>query len=71
MEDWQILLDENLDLFKPVKRTWTPEEMQKAYFIYNGHYGKSLRDTGCGSCRRSVLQHLFNIAEKRREELKK
>ena len=34
-----------------------------AYRIYNGHYGTVVRDTGCGSCRRSVLSHVFKIAE--------
>jgi len=63
MQDWEIMLQENLDLFQPVKRIYTPEELQKAYFIYNGYYNRNLKDTGCGSCRRSVIGHLIKIAE--------
>lgn len=61
--EWKEELEQNLDLFKPVKRNWQADELAMAYRIYNGYYGTALRDTGCGSCRRSVLQHLIKIAE--------
>jgi len=63
MEDWKEELENNLDLFVAVKRNWQPDELSMAYRIYNGHYGTVVRDTGCGSCRRSVLSHVFKIAE--------
>jgi|LakMenEpi03Aug12_release.lakeMendotaPanAssembly.Ray.scaffolds.fasta_scaffold2739410_2 hypothetical protein len=67
MEDWKVELETNIDLFQPVKRNWQPDELAIAYRIYNGYYGTAIRDTGCGSCRRSVLQHLIKIAEEYRK----
>lgn len=61
---WQEELKANLNLFNGNKRQWQPEELAIAYKIYNGHYGTNLRDTGCGSCRRSVLAHCHKIAQK-------
>lgn len=69
MEAWEKELVDNLHLFEPFKRVWQPNEMAIAYRVYNGHYGSALRDTGCGSCRRSVLSHCLKIAEKYREQL--
>jgi hypothetical protein len=63
MKDWEIDLIKNIHMFSPVKRVWQPDEMALAYRIYNGHYGTALRDTGCGSCRRSVLAHCLKIVE--------
>jgi hypothetical protein len=63
MKDWEVLLNDNLHLFKGEKRVYVPEDLKIAYQIYNGHYGKTLRDTGCGSCRRSVIAHCTKIAE--------
>jgi hypothetical protein len=68
MEAWEQELRNNLHLFEPVKKVWQPDEMAIAYRVYNGHYGTALRDTGCGSCRRSVLAHCLKIAEKYREQ---
>jgi hypothetical protein len=68
MEAWEQELRNNLHLFEPVKKVWQPDEMAIAYRVYNGHYGTALRDTGCGSCRRSVLAHCLKIADKFRSE---
>ena len=61
--NWEEELKANIHLFNRVKRNWQPDEMALAYRIYNGYNGTALRDTGCGSCRRSVLAHLFKLAE--------
>ena len=66
---WQELLSEHHTMFNGVKKVWQPEELVIAYKIYNGHYGTNLRDTGCGSCRRSVLAHCHKIAQKFASEL--
>ena len=63
MEAWEQELRNNLHLFEPVKKVWQPDVMAIAYRVYNGHYGTALRDTGCGSCRRSVLAHCLKIAD--------
>ena len=60
---WEEELALNADLFESPKKTWSGEEMALAYRIYNGHHGTVLRDTGCGSCRRSVLAHCVKIAK--------
>ena len=70
MEAWEQELRNNLHLFEPVKKVWQPDEMAIAYRVYNGHYGTALRDTGCGSCRRSVLAHCLKIADNIRSENK-
>jgi hypothetical protein len=61
---WQELLAKHHTMFNGVKKVWQPEELSIAYQIYNGHYNTNLRDTGCGSCRRSVLAHCHKIATK-------
>lgn len=60
---WQEELAQNIHLFDEPKKIWQPEEMALAYRIYNGHNGTVLRDTGCGSCRRSVIAHCMKIAQ--------
>lgn len=60
---WEEELVANLALFNRVKRHWQPDEMALAYRIYNGHHGTALKDSGCGSCRRSVLSHVLKLAE--------
>jgi hypothetical protein len=36
--------------------------MYIVYKVYNGYYNSDIRDTGCGSCRRSVVSHCRKIA---------
>jgi hypothetical protein len=62
MHDWEMELIKNKSLFTGDKRHWTPEEMSLAYHIYNSYHGTRLTDTGCGSCRRSVLANVKRIA---------
>jgi len=70
MEAWEEELIRNINIFAPVKKVWQPEEMAIAYRVYNGHNGTALRDTGCGSCRRSVIAHCLKIAETYRNKIK-
>jgi hypothetical protein len=60
--DWEEQLKNNLHLFTLERRHWTPEEMYIVYKVYNGYYNSDIRDTGCGSCRRSVVSHCRKIA---------
>ena len=62
MESWEIILQENPDLFKQVKKNWSPEEIALAYELVNSYTGKAIRDTGCGSCRRSTIGKAIKIA---------
>ena len=59
---WEEEVKANLELFQEAKKNWNGDEMALAYRIYNGHNGTALRDTGCGSCRRSVIAHCIKIA---------
>ena len=63
MESWEIILQENPDLFKQVKRNWSLEEVALAYELVNSYTGKAIRDTGCGSCRRSTIGKAIKIAK--------
>ena len=60
---WEEELKANLELFQEAKKNWSGDEMALAYRIYNGYNGTALRDSGCGSCRRSVIAHCMNIAK--------
>lgn len=45
------------------KRVWQPDELAYTYTIYNSYYGENRRDSGCGSCRRSVIAHVRRLYE--------
>ena len=62
--DWKTDMAANIGLFDGKKRQWQPDEMQIAYRIYNNYYGSNVIDSGCGSCRRSVLAHCYKIAQR-------
>jgi hypothetical protein len=60
---WQEELEQNISLFDEPKKNWSGDELALAYRIYNGYNGTYLVDTGCGSCRRSVIAHCMKIAK--------
>ncbi len=60
---WQEELEANINLFQEPKKNWSGDELAMAYRIYNGFNNTNLVDTGCGSCRRSVISHCLNIAK--------
>jgi len=64
---WQEELEANLSLFTEAKKFWTPEELAMAYRIWNGahkdQFGPRV-DTGCSSCRRSIVQGCIKLAQK-------
>ena len=62
MEKWEIILQEHQDLFRPVKRNWSQEEVALAYELVSSYTGKVLTDTGCGACRRSTIGKAIKIA---------
>lgn len=65
MQAWEKELEENLELFTGTKNYWTPEEIQIAYRVWNGANGPQFgfkADTGCSSCRRSIVEGCRKIA---------
>ena len=46
------------------KRVWQPDELAYTYQIYNMHFGENRMDTGCGSCRRSIINHIRGLYSK-------
>jgi hypothetical protein len=63
---WQEELQSNLEMFTDAKKFWTPEELQMAYRIWNGANGEKFgyrQDTGCSSCRRSIVQGCIKLAQ--------
>ena len=63
MERWEQILQDHRDLFQPIKKNWSLEEIALAYELVNSYTGKSIRDTGCGSCRRSTIGRAIKIAQ--------
>lgn len=59
---WEEILQEHPNLFQQVKKNWSIEEVALAYELVNSYTGKSLRDTGCSSCRRSTIGKAIKIA---------
>ena len=45
-------------LFGSDKRIWPPEELQYTYYLFQLITGESRQDTGCGSCRRAVINRV-------------
>ena len=64
------LTQEQLDTFKVIGEhslknvTWSHEEMQVAYTFYNLIYKTSKVDSGCPSCRRTVINGIKIAYEK-------
>jgi hypothetical protein len=62
---WEEELKANLTLFDGKKSVWMPDELDLAYRIWNGahgaHFGYRV-DTGCSSCRRSIVQGCVKLA---------
>ena len=47
------------DLLKQTSRSYSPEEMATIYQLYNSYNPHAKKnDTGCGSCRRQVLNYM-------------
>jgi hypothetical protein len=47
------------DLFKQTSRSYTNEEMATVFQLYNSYNPNAKKtDTGCGSCRRQVLNYM-------------
>jgi len=61
---WQEKLQANKHLFGEGRRTWSVEELALAYEIDNEANGLNNRDTGCGSCRRSVISRIRNLVKR-------
>ena len=43
------------------KRVWQPDELAYTYRIYNLYSGENRSDTGCGSCRRSIIANVRGL----------
>jgi len=62
-EEAKILLTEHREWFVLNKKVWQPEEMAVIYKIFNLSTGENRRDTGCGSCRRAVVNRVKKLAQ--------
>lgn len=62
-EEAKILLTEHEEWFRSNKKVWQPEEMAVVYKIFNLSTGENRRDTGCGSCRRAVVNRVKKLAQ--------
>ena len=49
------LYKENINLFSFDKKSWTPQQIRICYEIYNKLTGQNKSDSGCPSCRRTVI----------------
>jgi len=57
----QLLLQRS-DWYKDkTKRVWQPDELAYTYAIYNLYTGENRTDTGCGSCRRSIIANVRGL----------
>lgn len=61
-EEIKDLLTAHSDWYKNKdKRVWQPDELAITYHIYNLYTGESRTDTGCGSCRRSIIANVRGL----------
>ena len=68
---WEEELKANLTLFDGKKNLWEPEELALAYRIWNGANSAQFgfrKDTGCSSCRRSIVQGCVKLAQKIKDD---
>ena len=64
MQQVYALLEKHKDWFATKdKKVWQPDELYYTYQIYNMYFGENRVDTGCGSCRRSVIAHVRKLYE--------
>lgn len=54
----RALFDQHRSWFETDKKIWQPTELQVVYMIFNMATGENRRDTGCGSCRRAVVNRV-------------
>jgi hypothetical protein len=65
IDEVKELLLAHSDWFKDkTKRVWQPEELALTYHIFNLHFGENRKDTGCGSCRRSIISNVRGLYNK-------
>jgi len=57
-EEIKALFDQHRSWFESDKKIWQPEELAVAYLIFNKSTGENRVDTGCGSCRRAVVNRV-------------
>ena len=57
-DEVRALFEQHKEWFESDKKIWQPTELQTAYLIFNKATGENRRDTGCGSCRRAVVNRV-------------
>ena len=57
-EEVKAIFEQHKDWFEIDKKIWQPGELAVAYLIFNLATGESRVDTGCGSCRRAVVNRV-------------
>lgn len=63
MERWEEIIRDHRSLFVPSRRTWNNDEINLAYELVASYTKLNIRDTGCGSCRRSTITRAIKIAQ--------
>ena len=64
----KALFDQHRAWFETDKKIWQSEELQVVYLIFNLATGENRRDTGCGSCRRSVVNRVKKMYQQEKQQ---
>jgi len=67
-DEARALLDQHSDWFETDKKIWQPTELQVVYLIFNLATGENRRDTGCGSCRRAVVNKVKKMYQQEKQQ---
>ena len=52
------IFEHHQEWFEADKKIWQPGELHVVYTIFNLATGENRKDTGCGSCRRAVVNRV-------------
>ena len=55
------LIELGRKMFNGIKAHWTGEDLVHIYNIYNKIHGTTIKDVGCGSCRRNHINSVRNM----------
>ena len=67
-EGIRAMFEQHRDWFEGDKKIWQPAELQVVYMIFNMSTGENRRDTGCGSCRRAVVNRVKKMYQETKTE---
>lgn len=67
-EEARALLNQHSEWFESGKKIWQPTELQAVYHIFNLATGENRIDTGCGSCRRAVVNRVKKMYQQEKQQ---